>query len=221
MSALAMTHFHPDQFLLNDYAAGSLAGAGALPIAVHLEYCSRCRAESRQLEALGAQLFEDLDPVPVADGALERLMQCLEGKTPVAPITARPAPDGLPRVLRTLVPGGLDALGWKRMGSLRATRLRFGDATREVALHHITAGGKVLEHGHSGTEITVVLNGRFSDQDGLYQQGDFLVRGPDDVHRPVAAEDSDCLCLAVLDAPIRFAGLLGRIANPFMRIHPR
>lgn len=217
-----MTHFHPDQFLLNDYAAGSLAGAVALPIAVHLEYCPRCRAEARQLETLGAQLFEELDPVPVADDALERLMQRLDDKTPVlASSTARRVPDGLPRVLRTLVPGGLDALDWRRMGSLRASRLRFGDVTREVALHHISAGGKVLEHGHSGTEITVVLNGRFSDQDGLYQQGDFLVRGPDDVHRPIAAEDSDCLCLAVLDAPIRFAGLLGRIANPFMRIHPR
>ena len=217
-----MTQFHPDQFLLNDYAAGSLAGAVALPIAVHLEYCPRCRGESRQLEALGAQLFEELDPVPVAADALERLMRRLEGKKPVVASTpARPSLDGLPRVLRTLVPGGLDALEWKRMGPLRASRLRFGDAAREVVLHQITAGGKVLEHGHSGTEITVVLSGRFSDHDGLYERGDFLVRGPDDVHRPVAAEDSDCLCLAVLDAPIRFGGLLGRIANPFMRIHPR
>ncbi len=217
-----MTQFHPDQFLLNDYAAGSLAGAVALPIAVHLEYCPRCRGESRQLEALGAQLFDELDPVPVAEDALERVMRRLEGKTPlVASTSGRKVLDGLPRVLRTLVPEGLDALAWKRMGSLRTSRLRFGDAVREVALHQITAGGKVLEHGHSGTEITVVLSGRFSDQDGLYERGDFLVRGPDDVHRPVAAEDSDCLCLAVLDGPIRFGGLLGRIANPFLRIHPR
>ena len=75
--------------------------------------------------------------------------------------------------------------------------------------------------GHAGSEITVVLHGSFSDQDGRYAQGDFLVRGPGDEHRPVAAADSDCLCLAVLDAPIRLGGLLGRLANPFLRIHPR
>ena len=78
-----------------------------------------------------------------------------------------------------------------------------------------------LAHGHAGSEITVVLQGSFSDQDGRYAQGDFLVRGPGDEHRPVAAADSDCLCLAVLDAPIRLGGLLGRLANPFLRIHPR
>ena len=41
MSAATMTHYHPDQFLLNDYVAGSLPGAVALPIAVHLEYCAQ------------------------------------------------------------------------------------------------------------------------------------------------------------------------------------
>jgi len=66
-----------------------------------------------------------------------------------------------------------------------------------------------------------VLRGSFSDADGRYQEGDFLVRGPDDEHRPVAAADGDCLCLAVMDAPIRLGGLLGRLANPFLRIHPR
>ena len=125
-------------------------------------------------------------------------------------------------MLGKLVPDGADALQWQRVNSsLRAARLRFGDGRREVALHHIAAGGRVLEHGHKGNEITVVLRGRFSDQDGSYQQGDFLVRGPSDVHRPVAAEDSDCLCLAVLDAPIRLTGLLGRVVNPFLRIHPQ
>lgn len=159
MSAATMTHYHPDQFLLNDYVAGSLPGAVALPIAVHLEYCAQCREEVAQLGRLGAELFSELDPVPVGDDAFAR--------------------------------------------------------------HHIRAGGKVLAHGHAGSEITVVLHGSFSDQDGRYAQGDFLVRGPGDEHRPVAAADSDCLCLAVLDAPIRLGGLLGRLANPFLRIHPR
>jgi len=222
-----MTHYHPDQFLLNDYVAGSLPGAVALPIAVHLEFCAQCRAEVAQLSRLGAELFGGLDPVPVGDDAFARLLDRLDGKGAVpavapAPKRAERTRDGLPRALRSLVPGGVEELDWKRVsGSLRASRLGFGDPRREVSLQHIRAGGKVLAHGHAGSEITVVLRGSFSDADGRYQEGDFLVRGPDDEHRPVAAADGDCLCLAVMDAPIRLGGLLGRLANPFLRIHPR
>ena len=224
MNARTTPSFHPDQFILADYAAGSLHGAVALPLAVHLEYCEQCRAETHQLQEVGAQLFEGLDPVPVSDGALEQLLRCIDSADPseAPPVRcAAPADPSLPRVLQTLIPAGLDALEWKRIGSLRSSRLRFGDPAREVALQHISAGGKVLEHGHRGAEITVVINGSFSDQDGCYRPGDFLVRGPEDIHRPVAAQDGDCLCLAVLEAPIRLEGWMGRLANPFLKIHPR
>jgi putative transcriptional regulator len=33
----------------------------------------------------------------------------------------------------------------------------------------------------------------------------------------VADEGEECLCLAVLDAPVRLRGLLGRVANPFLK----
>lgn len=224
MNAVAAPQFHPDQFLLQDYAAGDVPGAVALTLAVHLEYCPRCRADSRQLNALGGSLLEDLDPLPVGEDAFAQLMRRVDGEAPAAhaPVAApRDRSDALPRALSTLIPDGLEALAWNRIGRLRSTRLAFGDRRREVGLQHIRAGGRVLEHDHRGTEITVVLRGRFSDADGMYQPGDYLVRGPGEVHRPVAAEDVDCLCLAVLDAPLRFNGLLGRVANPFMRIHPR
>ncbi len=216
--------FHPDQFMLADYAAGSMCGAFALPLAVHLEYCSQCRAEVGQLSEVGASLFEDLDPVPVGEDAFEQVLRRIDsaGAPAVAPAHgAVPVDAPLPRVMRSLVPSGVDALQWSRIGSLKSSRLRFGDPAREVALQHIAAGGKVLEHGHRGAEITVVINGSFSDHDGCYRAGDFLVRGRDDVHRPVAAQDGDCLCLAVLEAPIRLEGWMGRLANPFLKIHPR
>jgi putative transcriptional regulator len=224
MNARTAPCFHPDQFMLSDYAAGSLQGAFALPLAVHLEYCEQCRTETGQLQEVGARLFEELDPVPVSDDAFEQVLRQIDSveahPLPVArDIT--PADPSLPRVLQSLIPSGLDALQWKRIGSLRSSRLRFGDPAREVALQHISAGGKILEHGHRGTEVTVVINGSFSDHDGCYRAGDFLVRGPEDIHRPVAAQDADCLCLAVLEAPIRLEGWVGRLANPFMKIHPR
>ena len=221
MNPKSTPQFHPDQFMLADYAAGTLPGAVALPLVVHLEHCGQCRSETQQLEEVGARLFEGLDPVPVNEDALEQLMLRLEDDSVQPALGAIPVRSGLPRVLQGLVPDGLDALAWKRIGSLRSSRLHFGDPRREVALQHISAGGKVPQHGHRGAEITVVIHGSFSDQDGCYRPGDFLMRGPDDAHRPVAAQDGVCLCLAVLDAPLRFQGLLGRIVNPFLKIHPR
>ena len=222
MNASTTPAFHPDQFMLSDYAAGSLCGAFALPLAVHLEYCPQCRAEVQQLSEVGASLFEGLDPVPVGEDALEQIFRRIDaGDATPAPAQGAVAAPGLPRAMRSLVPAGVESLEWTRIGSLRSSRLRFGDPAREVALQHICAGGKVLEHGHRGAEITVVINGSFSDQDGCYRAGDFLMRGPDDVHRSVAAQDGDCLCLAVLEAPIRLEGWMGRLANPFLKIHPR
>ncbi|NIQ14264.1 MAG: transcriptional regulator, partial [Candidatus Dadabacteria bacterium] len=79
--------------------------------------------------------------------------------------------------------------------SLQVARLQTGQDQFEVSLHNIRAGGKIAEHGHKGTEITVVLKGSFSDANGIYQQGDFLLKEPGDVHQPIASQDSDCLCL--------------------------
>jgi putative transcriptional regulator len=67
----------------------------------------------------------------------------------------------------------------------------------------------------------VVLRGGFSDADGDYQAGDFVVRTAGEVHRPAAWPHSDCLTLSVLDGPIYFQGWLARLANPFLKLRPR
>lgn len=214
------TH-HPDQFLLSDYAAGSTASAVALPMAVHLEHCGKCREDVQALTGLGAQLFEELEPLSVSDDALSRVFDSLDiDGEEVAPAKSGHR-DDFPSVLQGLVPENIEDLHWKRLGrALRVAHLGLGDSEREVSLHHIRAGGRVSEHGHKGNEITVVLRGGFSDADGDYQVGDFIWRTPEHVHRPVAWADTDCLCLSVLDAPIRIKGWLGQFVNPFLGIHP-
>jgi putative transcriptional regulator len=37
-------------------------------------------------------------------------------------------------------------------------------------------------------------------------------------HQPIAEAGVDCICLAATDAPLRFNGVLARIAQPFFRI---
>jgi putative transcriptional regulator len=38
------------------------------------------------------------------------------------------------------------------------------------------------------------------------------------VHRPVVDSDEECICLAVLDAPLKLTGMIGRLVNPFLRM---
>lgn len=110
---------------------------------------------------------------------------------------------------------------WERMNrSLSIGRIKLDDPNREVALHKLEPGGRVGNHDHKGKEITVVLVGSFSDQDGLYLPGDFLVREPGEAHQPVASIDASCVCLSVLEAPVKFTGF-SRLINPFLRLKPR
>ena len=111
---------------------------------------------------------------------------------------------------------------WEKISSaLSIGRIRMDDSEREVALHKLEPGGKVGNHDHKGREITVVLTGSFSDQDGLYLPGDFLVRDSGESHQPMASHDSSCVCLSVLEAPVKFTGRLTRLINPFLRLKPR
>lgn len=221
-----MPNHHPDQFLLSDFAAGSTNAAVALPVAVHLEHCAKCRNDTNALTAVGSNLFADLDSVPVSDNAFQQTLEAIDkvgSMEDAAQQTQQSVTNAdVPRALQALIPGDLEQLTWQRLGSsLRVARLTFGDRQHEVALHHIRADGQVANHGHRGNEITVVLRGGFSDADGDYRAGDFMWRTADEVHQPAAWKDSDCLCLSVLDAPIRVEGWLGWLINPFVRLDAR
>ena len=111
-------------------------------------------------------------------------------------------------------------LEWRSLSStLSVAAISVGEADYELALHRIDAGGKAPVHDHKGTELTVVLKGSFSDEDGIYREGDFLMREPGDIHRPSATQDQACICLSVLSAPIKLTGIK-QVLNPFMRFNP-
>lgn len=61
-------------------------------------------------------------------------------------------------------------------------------------------------HTHRGNEMTVVLAGGYSDNGVSYGPGDFSLKDGDDHHQPRVDDDGVCLCLVVLDAPVRLTG---------------
>ncbi|MDA8962541.1 ChrR family anti-sigma-E factor [Pseudomonadales bacterium] len=239
-----MNHFHPDIHWLTDYAAGNLPMSQALCISVHISFCSQCKKEVEQLNSLGGMIFtttnannsDNTSELPETHSNIseslrsqtlsllsnDELMTGSPGITAV--ISANDEPSNtkaaLPRCLNKLIPNGTDQLNWRKLGTaVSVARLAAGDTEREVALHKIKAGGCVGNHDHKGREVTVVLAGSFSDQNGQYLPGDFLVKNSGESHRPIASEDADCICLSVLEAPVKFTGPIARLINPFLRIH--
>lgn len=216
-----MAKHHPQPELLTEYAAGSLSLAQAACITAHLNYCEDCRRTVAQLQNVGAALFEAQDAVPVGECVLNRVLARLDEQPPLSYVRSdSAASDGTPALLQRLMKGDFSDLPWRKLTeALRITYLKTGDPNYEFALYRIKAGREVPDHDHHGSEMTLVLEGGFSDDRGTYHRGDFIMRQPEEEHAPRALPGEDCICLAVLDAPLRFTGWKYRWMNPFLRLH--
>ena len=215
-----MATFHPDLDLMTEYSAGSLPLAQAACISVHIGFCQHCQKLSRQLSEIGAALFEQLEPQSVGDAQLDIVLAKLDEEPPLVYTKHSDEKNSTPAILQRLMSGEFSDLIWKKIGSaLRISYLKTGDPTHEFALYHIKAGGRIPEHTHRGSEMTLVLEGGFSDAQGSYHKGDFIFRRPGDVHAPTALQSEDCICLAVLDAPLKFTNWKFRWMNPFLKLN--
>jgi len=225
-----MATFHPCENTLAEFASGNLDWALAICVSAHLEHCEECRAHVEKLNALGGA-FLDQAPSVVSEQpktSFESLMskiKQIEAAEPKPENTVAPAPilsakaSKLPKAVRKLLPK--DKLQWKMLSpSLKEAHLVTGQDKYQVSFHKIKRGGKVAHHDHRGLEVTIVLEGCFSDEGGTYHVGDYLVKEPGEKHRPMATQNADCLCLSVVEAPVKLTGVVGKLLNPFLTINP-
>ena len=223
-----MIKHHPSTALLTDYTVGSLSVAPAVSVTTHLKYCQQCRDTVGSLKQLGGALLCEAEPAQISNDLLSQTLARLDAEESEAPLAEGASEvhefelsdelKGIPGYLSQFLPRS--GLNWRKLSSsVTVAPISVGETRYELALHKICAGGQTPVHDHNGVEYTVVLKGSFSDEDGMYNEGDFLTREPGDIHRPFASQHEDCICLSVLEAPIRLKGL-GRVLNPFMRFQP-
>ena len=201
--------------LLMGYAAGTLPEAFNLVVATHVSLCDDCRAALAEFEAVGGETMLDVAPVAMSDGALAgTLAKIAQGDAVVAKSTAaRTGPYPAP-----LAPYIRDFAQWKKIGGGVSQMLLHTGDRASVRLLKIPAGTAVPNHGHKGTELTLVLQGAFVDETDRFGVGDIEVANEDMHHTPIAEMGEDCICLSATDAPIAFHGLLPRIAGRLMGI---
>jgi len=210
---------HPPEDLLADFAAGRLEEAHQLVVGVHVAGCARCGRFVQAIEQLGGLALEDVEPVPVASDAFEQVMSRIhdapEERAARTSEAARGSEQDVPAALRNY------RIGKRRRIapglSMRPIELS-GSGTARAFLLRSAPGTRMLEHTHTGTELTLVLEGSFSHQGGRFGPGDFDY-GDDEIdHRPLVGDEGPCVCLVAMTGDLRMNGLLGRLIGPFVRL---
>lgn len=233
-----MLNYHPTIEMLTDYAAGSLPLTFSLAVSTHLEQCPECQQQVRKLELLGAHIFTNMALNKQSTESLKQTffdkLNAIDSQRPQADnLLARETltqhsnnpPEALldeyqvPSSLGQFIKRNYDELDWVRLSPAVKIATLCEENGVQVALTRIKAGAHIPTHTHAGEEITLVLEGVFSDEKGVYCRGDFVTRNAKHKHKPRVTKDAECICLTVLDAPIEFTGWLTRFLNPIMRRH--
>jgi putative transcriptional regulator len=231
---MSLPSHHPGDTLLIDYSGGALCEGASLVVATHLAFCPCCRRLVTDMEAVGGALLEDLEPEPVDCGCLDALLARIDREENTLPpcrpaarpasITASPpvaepangACRRLPEPLRGYLCGSLDQQPWRFLQpGMSCVDLDAGRSAT-TRLIRMKGGISVPRHTHGGIELTVVLEGGFSDEFGAFRPGDIAVGDPSIEHRPVSDREG-CLCVTATVGGLTLTGPLGRFLNRFIR----
>lgn len=212
--SIAIQH-HPDGATLMSFAAATLAEPLAAVVAAHLSMCPQCRAEAADLDLLGAALLQSA-PRCAGEAPLQVPRRPADVGAAAAPSTQHPG-DRLPAPIVVAYGLSLASIPWKRLGPgvwhHRLPLRREGDG--DLRLLRIAPGRTMPDHGHGGAELTLVIEGAYSDVTGTYRRGDIQDVDEGIEHQPIVDTAAECVCLIASEHPARFKTLLGRLSQPW------
>jgi putative transcriptional regulator len=197
------------------YSAGALPEAFNLIVATHLEMCDKCRAAAQAFDSVGGVLLDETAKVSMSKDALPKTL-ALISKVPKRKDSEQKTE--IPNPLAAYVGSSLDNIKWRPIGmGVRQAVLKTSKSAT-ARLLYIPAGSVVPDHGHRGTELTLVLKGAFSDETAKFTVGDIEMADQSIEHTPTAEIGEDCICLTATDAPLRFNSWFPRLVQRFLRI---
>jgi len=146
--------------LMARYAAGTLPFPAHVLVQSHLEIAQANRDFVAGLEELAADALETAEPRPVADRAARLASIFASPSSPEA--IRRPTTGIFPAALRDFVGFDADDVPWRtKMPGFREYDMDVDGC--HVSLFWIKPGRKIPAHTHEGQELTLVLDGAFTD----------------------------------------------------------
>ncbi|PMM66569.1 ChrR family anti-sigma-E factor [Vibrio splendidus] len=225
-----MIKHHPNAAILKDFVDGNLADSVSLIVSSHVELCEHCQKQVSMLTAQaadsafesdtsGLQLSDsEMDAFLADDGEFDfdfdsinqitaDLSQAVEVVVEAQQETVSNTTFTIPRALNSIV-----RKDWMNLGKISRARLDFDDESHHTSLLHIDKDGQVPCHTHKGFEITLLLEGSFEDEMGVYNKGDFIWLDGDHTHQPATKEG--CVCLTVSSDALYFTKGVSQLFNP-------
>lgn len=205
------------EMLLMQYAAGALSPYEALMVAAHVSVNPESRRKISRYEAEGGRMICDEKPAPVKSDCLDSVLRKIDGcgeNNLSSPSPHNYSDDSL----SLKIPAPVLDLLYRSCGNKKLCWQQVAQGIRKIDLNvctseprrrrlrliHLMPGQATPLHAHAGREVTVVLDGGFTDCTGHYAKGDIvIVDDPRFVHSP-KADDTGCLSLTLTDAPLRF-----------------
>ncbi|MFS1948748.1 ChrR family anti-sigma-E factor [Vibrio lentus] len=230
-----MIKHHPNAAILKDFVDGNLADSVSLIVSSHVELCEHCQNQVSMLTAQAADtVFEsdtsafesdtaglklpdsEMDAFLSDDGEFDfdaidqitaDLSQAVEVVVEAQQETVSNTTFTIPRALNSVA-----RKDWLNLGKISRARLDFDDESHHTSLLHIDKDGQVPCHTHKGFEITLLLEGSFEDEMGVYNKGDFIWLDGEHTHQPATKEG--CVCLTVSSDALYFTKGVSQLFNP-------
>lgn len=230
-----MIKHHPNAAILKDFVDGTLADSVSLIVSSHVELCEHCQQQVSMLTAQAADsVFEsdtsafesDTSGLQLSDSKMDAFLsddgefdfdaiaqitadssQAIEVTPEVQQVTVADTTFTIPRALNSVA-----RKDWMNLGKISRARLDFDDEAHHTSLLHIDKDGQVPCHTHKGFEITLLLEGSFEDEMGVYNKGDFIWLDGDHTHQPATKEG--CVCLTVSSDALYFTKGVSQLFNP-------
>ncbi|MEZ9699518.1 ChrR family anti-sigma-E factor [Vibrio sp. 10N.261.46.E12] len=220
-----MIKHHPNAAILKGFVDGTLADSVSLIVSSHVELCEHCQQQVSQITAEAANhafeaqpafsneesgnfSFDDMDfDFDAIEAITADASQSVEVTPEVNQVTVADTTFTVPRAINSIA-----RKDWMNLGKISRARLDFEDESLHTSLLHIDKGGQVPCHTHKGFEITLLLEGSFEDEMGVYNKGDFIWLDGNHTHQPETKEG--CVCLTVSSDALHFTKGVSLLFNP-------
>lgn len=217
-----MTH-HPQPDTLISFVAGTLPNSIACVVACHLSLCKECSADARRLGIAGGLMLRKLEAAPAdtAFGTAAAMHWSVQTLPPREERRRDPVPEiddaWLPVPLAEHLGMSVDEIPWKRVvKGVRQYWVKLPIGAGQIRLLRLAPGKLLLEHTHTGMELTLVLQGVYGDHTGDYVRGDVIEWMEGSRHQPRASGDVECICVIASEQPPYFTRLAARLLRPIM-----
>lgn len=219
--------------LMLGYACGTLDQAQTLITAMHIAMSKNAQRILRDYESVGANFLErDCNPVDLCTSALDNVLERIEKAETQA--KARTEQDDSPNTEHTLnarmcaeqlIAYALNECdkehtickSWKKVyPGFQSIDLNLCCKKSTARLIKAAPAKKPPRYNRNGIEITLILDGAYSDSTGIHTKGDLIVSEEYQKHSHKSCAENGCVYMVVSDAPIRLSGI-AKLFSPFLK----